>query len=236
MIEDAHWDRTELVQKRMRGKAFYEEKGIIRKEKIYKGRPVISRDTSINGGVYLGANERNDAIVVDDQDYPDLNKVFARFLQRYIEGNDHYKNNLLQEILEFTQEIIPYNQNSENTMSQQLKEADKKVSLTNYFYRGGACRHQALLAGYLLERLKREGFVKGRASIDRNTIQGKGGHAWIRYVNSSGEVYIIDPAQDYVGTLEEANVDADWSYGRPEKRTRVLDLWKKLKQKFTSLT
>jgi hypothetical protein len=68
----------------------------------------------------------------------------------------------------------------------------------------------------LLERLKNEGYVAGNVSIDRNSIPGLGGHAWVRYQNSKDVVFVIDPAQNYVGRLDEAPKQG-WSYKRPEE-------------------
>ncbi|EKD64692.1 MAG: hypothetical protein ACD_50C00323G0007, partial [uncultured bacterium] len=74
---------------------------------------------------------------------------------------------------------------------------------------------QALLAGYLLEKLTQEGILGGKVSVDRNFIEGRGGHAWVRYTNSREEVFILDPAQDYKGTLKDAPKNG-WDYRRPE--------------------
>lgn len=79
----------------------------------------------------------------------------------------------------------------------------------------GVCRHQALLTGYLLERLASEGKVSGKVSVQRNAIPGVGAHAWASYVNSRGAEYVIDPTQGYIGLLDEAPDDG-WIYRRPK--------------------
>lgn len=63
----------------------------------------------------------------------------------------------------------------------------------------------------------------GRISIDRNEDTDVAeGHAWARFTDETGEVYIIDPAQEYVGTLKAA-VDKDrWAYSRTEDYMKQL--------------
>lgn len=80
---------------------------------------------------------------------------------------------------------------------------------------GGVCRHQALLGAYLLEKLIRDGKIGGKVSIDRNSVQNAG-HAWIRYTNSKGKVFIIDQAQKYIGLLNDTDKNGRWFYERPE--------------------
>ncbi len=75
----------------------------------------------------------------------------------------------------------------------------------------------SLLTGYLLERLSKDGLVGGKVSVDRNYVQGLGGHAWVRYTNSGGEVFILDSAQGYIGRLDEMDESQKrWFYERPE--------------------
>lgn len=99
-------------------------------------------------------------------------------------------------------------------------ENDKKVNLNVFMQEGvGVCRHKALLAGYLLERMIREGKLTGKVSIDRND-DGKNAHAWVR-LESEGRVFIIDPQLNYAGELKDAIVQGHrtfgiyWDYRRP---------------------
>lgn len=49
----------------------------------YAGRPIIARDTEINGGVYPVGGTHGEAIVIDDKKYPEeLNKVFETVLKK----------------------------------------------------------------------------------------------------------------------------------------------------------
>lgn len=73
----------------------------------------------------------------------------------------------------------------------------------------------------------KEGALDGRVSIDRSSKHnpdGDGsGHAWARFTDKTGKVYIIDPAQKYVGPIDKSP-DRNWDYRRTEdviKQLRV---------------
>lgn len=96
----------------------------------------------------------------------------------------------------------------------------QKVALNKYIQKGvGVCRTQGVLSAYLVERMIGENRLEGTVSVDRNTrktLDGiAGGHTWARYRDTEGTVYIIDPAQGFVGCLEDAT-DKNWDYRRTE--------------------
>ena len=99
---------------------------------------------------------------------------------------------------------------------------DQKIGLNNYIRDGvGVCRHQALLCGYLLERLVAEHHLSGTVSVDRNQVEGLGGHAWARYTTSGDKVIVLDVAQDYLGRLNDMSQDQNrWFYERPKDHAR----------------
>jgi len=83
---------------------------------------------------------------------------------------------------------------------------------------GGVCEQQALLAGYFVEKTRRDGLCFGHTSIDRNESAPslgaeEGGHAWLRYSEPDLWAFALDPAQDYVGRVEDAR---NWLYARAE--------------------
>ncbi len=230
----AEWNKTRLVEERVKRTGFYEEKGFIRKEKIFQGRPIIGRDRKINGGVYLGESSR-EAIVVDDAKDPLLEKIYQELLKRRrdaeLKGKD-FKDGVLEEVWELVNQVMPYDELRVQEINESLSEPDTKIYLSA-FIGGGVCRHQALLIGFLLEKLSKEGFVGGNVSIDRNYVPDQGGHAWARYTNSRGDVFILDSAQHYIGRLDEMSNDRSrWFYERPEDSNPKLKPLIKLRRMF----
>lgn len=93
----------------------------------------------------------------------------------------------------------------------------------------GVCAQKALTAAALLELLKGDGFLTGGISYDWNVMkddEGKpknSGHAWARLDSSTGTTWIIDTAQDFVGTMRESfqRHKATWPYARPSDLVRL---------------
>jgi hypothetical protein len=230
--QENSWDKTSIGIDRVKKTDFYEEKGIIRKEKIFKGRPIIGRDKKINGGVYLGAGSR-EAIVVDDQKDQALEKIYQELLRRRknkLLEEKSFKDGLLTEIWQLVSQVMPYDSQRVNEITSRLTKPDSKIYLSA-FLEGGVCRHQALLTGYLLEKLSTEGFLGGKVSIDRNFVKGKGGHAWVRYTNSKGNVFILDSAKQYIGRLDKISDEKKrWFYERPEDTNPKLKILLKVKK------
>lgn len=216
METPADWHKTVRMQERLRNEAFFEEPSKESRYGKWQGRNIIGRDCPINGGVYLGGGER-EAIVVDDKEDPELSHAYQELIKRRKtkeQRGESFKDGVLGEVFDLTKELLPYSDAKVAQVTRGL-QPDQKISLSSFLIaKGGICRHQALLAGYLLEKLKSDGHISGQVSIDRNYVPGQGGHAWVRYVNSAGKVFIIDPAQDFIGKIEEAGED-QWFYKRP---------------------
>ena len=192
----------------------------------YKGMRVIGRDERINGGVYLGSGEREE-IVVNDV-YTEAKKAYEYIYeqlwekvrsrqkeQKKLGQNNDVKNGILSDVFELVMDEMKY----DDAFARQAG-VDNKNGLINLSYfinaKKGVCRHQALLVGYLLERLKGEGYIDGKVSIDRNSVTGEGAHAWVRYTSgTTKDIFIIDPAQRFIGRLEDAS--GNWPYRRPKE-------------------
>lgn len=229
MEDSVEWDRTILVQERLKNKSFFEEPSRESKYGKWQGRNIIGRDCPINGGVYLGGGER-EAIVVDDKKQPELMAAYQELIKRRKAKEQQgrtFKSGVLSEVFDLTRELLPYNNAIVTQITREL-QPDQKIALSVFLEnKGGVCRHQALLAAYLLEKLKADGYVRGQVSVDRNYVPGRGGHAWVRYVNSAGEIFIIDPAQNFIGKIEEAG-DDQWFY---ERESTFKDKIKKILEK-----
>lgn len=211
---EAYWDRTIRMNERLER----EKKNL--EGTLYKGRPIIQRDSPIDGGVYIGEKER-EAIVVDSQKFPELNKLFEKTKARATFHGKVNKNLILQAVYDTVKEAYPNNDSNDlnSLLSKHNVHSDQKIALDVFLKEGiGVCRHTALTCGVLLELFKKKGYLKGTPSIDRNTIPKIGGHAWCRYTNSSGEVFILDPVQNYLGKLSEVPKNHSWIYKRFEDK------------------
>lgn len=201
----------------------------------FEGRDVIKRDSKINKGVYIvpGIQE---AIVVDDMPKATNETNWRPKKREYDKAYEHFKLKAkfrgvsvehyvqqgqelatLTAAFESATEKLDYDKPMADAVSELY--SDKKIDLEVFLNEGkGVCRHQALLAAYYIERSIDGGFMKGSVSVDRNSIEGRGGHAWARYTASDGTVYILDPAQQFVGTLEDSRSNGGWNYSRPEDK------------------
>ncbi len=197
------WNKTQRMQERLGVKDYYQ------------GRPIIHRDSPVDGGVYLGEGQR-EAIVVDSEKYPKLRELYKKAKTKATKGGTIREEEILRAVYETVKEAMP-NQNNEavnNLISKAGLQRDRKVALDFFIENGvGVCRHYALACAALLELFKKKGWIGGKISVDRNATN-LGGHAWCRYTNSAGQVIILDVARNYLGSLEKGN--ERWDYQRPE--------------------
>jgi hypothetical protein len=189
------------------------------------GRPILGRRSPhIKGGIYLGGGPR-EAIAVSPETDPRIDAVYDRMTRKRVLGGlvkralggKPTTNEQLQTVFATVQEVMKYDGPAVEALSDQYR-GDRVVSLGNYIEQGvGVCRHQGLLAAYLIERLIEDGKMKGSVHIERNTIPEYGGaHAWASYTDESGTDYVIDAAQSFVGTKKEARAQArTWDYYLP---------------------
>lgn len=235
------WGRTEKVQDRLRPSAEFVPPKPGDQEAPYgrySGRPVIGSGMSrIIGGVYLGANAR-EAIVVDDS--PEnpagqlLDKIYRERFQPLLRQlaigyRSSLRDTALFAVYQAVLQTMPYNARMTREMVEHYTggQPDKKLHLAVFAYHHlGVCRHQALLAAYLLEKLltekDKELRLKGSFSVERNQLASSDeslelAHVWVRYTTSDGEVFILDPAQQKFGRLRDLiGKPGAWEYARPE--------------------
>jgi hypothetical protein len=202
-----NWLRTEAVLKRLEDKVSYE------------GRHIIKRDSPIDGGVYLGGRKR-EAIVVDSVKYPLIGQVYNE-VKAICLGEDNQTTTaiVLGTVFNTIKFRLRYSEEETQRIIEERKAADdRKISLGVFVEEQyGVCRHQALLAGFLLEKFIKENYLSGKVSVDRNSW-ALGAHAWCRYTNKTGDVTILDPAQDFMGSLEASLKYSKWDYRREEDR------------------
>lgn len=198
------------------------------------GRPIIGRDTEINGGVFAWNKE---ALVVDDK-YPLVLECWQELMEILNEdiynGKDH-KENIFRLINNIVTSKMSYNLKAVEEIDNKIQNTKHdwyKVSLDVFMDAGvGVCRHQALLAGYLLEKLtksyyqhpednRRHRYLRGEAHVERSiNYQKLVGHAWAKYTTFSGETVIIDPANNFVASFDQLSEE------RLKKEKRGSWLW-----------
>ena len=230
------WQRTALAGDRVKESEFYEPPDEKSPYGYFAGRPIIgSGSERIIGGVYPGAHAR-EAIVVDDRTESGGDKQLAKIYKKEFlpellktarKGKVEPRGIAIHFIFDFVQRMMPYDGDRTKKIISDLTKGmpDQKIHLYLFIEnKAGVCRHQALFAGYLLEKLKNETdpkvTLRGKTSIERNSVideNSSGAHAWTRYTTKSGDVWIIDPAQKRVGRLQNLMKDnTSWEYARPE--------------------
>ncbi len=165
-------------------------------EGTFDGYRIIGRDTPINEGVYFIKGDAEILLVDDGADGGWLKQNERFLLARLITLSKTQRlteSVIISEAYKLARQLMPFNEDAVKQKVGHLKEYTK-LHLKD-FAGGGVCRHQALLCGYLLERLYRTGRLKGSASVDRSLLPYKG-HAWVRYTTEAGQVIIVDPARD----------------------------------------
>lgn len=220
----AEWKKTEAGLDRIKKSPLFEEGDEESPHGYFAGRRIIGRDTEINKGISVGQVNR-EAIVIDDEKHSSLNEVyedlFKKRREKLIQEKERTKTGItevLDTVFNYVLDIMPYNKEKTEEIRKKYPP-DKKISLNVFILnKAGVCRHQALLTGYLIERMIKEGLIQGQVRINRNYVKNIGGHTWVKYTDNNGQVYIIDPAQKFCGTLEEAKKKGTWFYEEPKKK------------------
>jgi hypothetical protein len=202
------WNRSVQVVERLEHKISNNE---------YLGRPIISRDTTINGGIYPGANSR-EAIIVDSSEDKYIQQLYQKAKDSVTYNGKIDRLKVLEAVFKIAQSAIFPDSDEVESMIQKFNMYDKPIYL-GFFIKNriGVCRHYALTTGVLLELFKQEKIIRGKVSIDRNSI-GQNGHSWTRYTSYNGTICIVDAAQNFIGTLDKAKHEASWNYLRPNDK------------------
>jgi hypothetical protein len=235
MADDQDRGYTILAQDHLRGGAHFDRAG---QHGQFGERPLLGRDAPYNQSV----NPRFQAItsvpflgiVIDDVKYPKLGRIYSEVYQSKLQrvaskyAGVEREQELMKTVFEHVYGEMRYERECDNIVMRELGIAGinygpgnmPKVDILEYISRKiGVCEHQAMYAGYLVEKLQREGVLgpNVRISHERNHIRA-GGHSWARVTLSDGTVWVIDPAQKYVGPMQGAH---NWVYARPEDAQRL---------------
>jgi hypothetical protein len=193
----------------------------------FRGRHIIGTGTRVLGGVYLGHSAR-EAIVVDETSHllhacmlEFVERRFSNMRMQFLHGDlslDFSHESILKEgmlqafVHELPVALYAYAKNrlvfNERKTSVVFQEAhilpDGELSLDAYLLaRTGVCRHMVLFIVALFEMLSMMSLTRGRMFVCRCYIPHMFSHAWVRFEQDGAGPFILDPAQNYHGPLEQ---------------------------------
>jgi len=210
---------------------------------IYNGRGVIRRDSRIDGGVMVHLDSRGNPVAEAVEIDFEKDKIYARWLEevKHIATKGGAQQMTGKQAMDAAYEVVrkrmQYSQaNAEEVIAfrtggstKRSDYAGKTVPLADFMFAGvGVCRHQAATVAVMMEKLIDEGLIAGEISLDANTnwnATGEeiiDGHAWARYKDADGTVYIIDVVSEVHGQLVDTDGDDFWNYARAEDRALLL--------------
>lgn len=233
LVDDIHSDYTFAAIMR-------EPTGHLRRKDLYGGNTPIDRNTTHFEGVVDVRSNVEESIVVDSS-ANETRGAYAALREKFVaaynaltpasgfEGT--FEERTLVAAYNAVQDVMAYDLEYVTEKTSALGDAytDKRTNLGEYLEAGkGVCRHMALAVAWLGTETgtKREQQGGGRSmfpgviTTHANYIEGDiAGHQWVRYESTDGKIYIVDPAQDFVGTLEAATRRGHgWEYRTEEER------------------
>lgn len=161
---------------------------------VFAGRPIIGEQTTIQGGVYLGA-QTQEALVIDDR-YGQLDRAYAEILALLADGPEKPEEFQIMRLLtEYCTSQIRFNSRAtEDLMAQENLGEDRKAALDIFIHaHTGVARHQVLLAAYLVERLRRSEVLTGHLSLDPISAHPYGWDERLYYTMADGNLFVFDP-------------------------------------------
>ncbi|MDB5170824.1 MAG: hypothetical protein JWO35_518 [Candidatus Saccharibacteria bacterium] len=189
-----------------------------------KNHPIIGRDSkSVKNGVYFTTRPDSEAVVVDDK-----SRAMQQIAQDMIKKAEQKFGReptvaveaVLKEINKYTRKVMPYDHKGADKLSRPHYAGNTLIGLSEYIEKGvGVCRHQCLVAAFLAETLVEKKMLIGQAGVERNhDVDAHGAHAWAVFKTPGGLSFVIDPAQNFVGTKEKAHKQGRWKYDLPVDR------------------
>jgi hypothetical protein len=234
--QENYWSKTIKASERVFNDPFYALPDEKSPYGYYDGRPIIGRNSPIDGGVYIGEHPR-EGLVVDSAKYPFLLENYHAFLKTW-----DPKIEVCHQVLQHVVQVMPTkpdvvdqveiaaNLQAEKDRADGLPVPNEiRVSLSSYLKRrGGVCRQQALYSGFVLEKMIKDSLIPGHVSVDRRSFANGKSHAWARYWHTEKglpiigrdktTVKIIDPTTGQHGVVTDLNNELAliMGYRRPE--------------------
>ena len=198
----------------------------------FRDRHIIGTGTRVLGGVFLGHRAR-EALIVDETD-PKLQKRLRTFIQMrkdaihqsFLDGGavaekdtlvlrEAFARQLPEALFAFTRTYLVYDESRVARIFREAQlEVDAEFSLDHYLTAHfGVCRQMVLFLVAMFELLEKQGLTKGRMFLARCHIPNFLIHAWARYESLDGSVLILDPAQNFLGSLDQGGDMGKFVYG-----------------------
>ena len=201
--------------------------------------PLIHADREVLGGVYIPTEARDPrSVVVDSDDRPEIYETFTQKAKELATNSRGRINSFA--LLRTTNDVVRQEmvrlfrkRKTVESWDESTSERDGRgyARLSDYMEGFGSpeSHHLALAAAATLEKLIVEGELNGQVSLetgarfDQNDVHNKDKQSvrcWVRLTDQLGKVWILDPKENYVGSLEESSGKTRWTdYRRPEDYT-----------------
>lgn len=180
----------------------------------YNNHAIIGRDSrTMRDGVY--GTRSSEQLVVDDKSER-VKAVVDEILSRVREmGKSPTMDQraILEEVRSGVAHTLRYDLDATEKLCDPYRFNKGSIMMSEFIKEGiGVCRHQAVLAALVMESLIDVGLLYGDISVERNHDTEIGGaHAWAVFKSDADDV-IVDPAQGFVGTREDAARKNRWRY------------------------
>jgi hypothetical protein len=181
----------------------------------FRNHPVIGRHSrSVKNGVY--GTIHSEQVVVDDRSVVMQRAVQATMRQLGELGATPTlaQPAMLRIIERQVAAVLQYDLEETDRLSRPHYYDKGLIDLSEYVNNGiGVCRHQALLAALFMEEAVARGYLHGSVGVERNhDLELNGAHAWAIFRDGVSDDIIVDPAQHFIGTREQARRQKKWRY------------------------
>lgn len=205
---------THYMGEEMQQDKSYGEKDAEAPYGYYKNHPIIGRESrSMRNGAY-GTNG-SEQIIIDDK-----SRAVQAVIDREIERIESIgvspttgERAILKDIMSEVAHVLEYDLRKTEAICEPHYDNKGMVMMSEFIDNGvGVCRQQAVLAALIMESAIEKNLLYGEISVERNQdLELRGGHAWAVLKGGSGDI-IVDPAQKFVGSREEATRQKRWRY------------------------
>lgn len=205
---------TEFMNQEMQEDTGFGEKDPEAPYGYYNNHPIIGRESrSMRNGAY--GSRGSEQIIIDDKSRQVRNIVndqVARLTQMG-ESSTTGERALLKDVMVGVSEALRYDLPATEKLCEPHYGNKGMIMLSEFLDKGiGVCRHQAVLAALIMESAIENGLLYGQVSVERNQdIVARSGHAWAVFKSEYGDI-IVDSAQHFVGSREEAAKMNRWHY------------------------